>query len=155
MVRRCRMVIVSLTADSSSPVSSVTVSSMSRTICSPSSSRPWMNSQRGLSGRLRRTSRMPTARTAPSPKASRQPSAGFTMLGSSSGIVSSEPAAAPTQNEPLMATSTRPRYFAGISSSIAELIAAYSPPMPAPVRNRATKYHMGFIEKAVSTVATV
>ena len=77
------------------------------------------------------------------------------MVGSSSGIVSSEPAAAPTQNEPLIATSTRPRYFAGISSSIAELIAAYSPPMPAPVRKRAAKYHIGFIEKAVSTVATV
>ena len=42
-----------------------------------------------------------------------------------------------------------------MSSSIAELIAAYSPPMPAPVRNRAQKYHIGFIEKAVSTVATV
>ena len=54
-----------------------------------------------------------------------------------------------------MATSTRPRYFAGISSSIAELIAAYSPPMPAPVRKRAPKYHSGVIENAVSTVATV
>ena len=77
------------------------------------------------------------------------------IVGSSSGIVSSAPAAAPTQNEPLMATSTRPRYFAGISSSIAELMAAYSPPMPAPVRNRQAKYHMGLIENAVSTVATV
>ena len=54
-----------------------------------------------------------------------------------------------------MATSTRPRYLAGISSSIAELIAAYSPPMPAPVRKRAAKYHVGFGENAVSTVATV
>ena len=70
-------------------------------------------------------------------------------------MVSSEPPAAPTQNDPLIATSTRPRYFAGISSSMAELIAAYSPPIPVPVRNRAPKYHMGFIEKAVSTVATV
>jgi hypothetical protein len=49
------------------------------------------------------------------------------------------PTAAPTQNEPLMAMSTRPRYFAGISSSIAELIAAFSPPMPAPVMNRQAK----------------
>ena len=70
-------------------------------------------------------------------------------------MVSSAPPAAPIQNEPLMAMSTRPRYCAGISSSIAELIAAYSPPMPAPVRNRAAKYHVGFIENAVSTVATV
>ena len=34
--------------------------------------------------------------------------------------------------------STRPRYFDGISSSIAELIAAYSPPMPIPATNRQT-----------------
>ena len=53
-----------------------------------------------------------------------------------------------------MMRSTRPRTRAGISSSIAELIAAYSPPMPAPVKNRQTKNHIGFIEKAVSTVAT-
>jgi hypothetical protein len=38
---------------------------------------------------------------------------------------------------------------------MAELMAAYSPPMPAPVRNRAQKYQAGLIEKAVSTVATV
>ena len=76
-------------------------------------------------------------------------------MGSSRGIVSSEPAAAPTQNEPLIATSTRPRYFLGMSSSIAELIAAYSPPMPMPVMNRAMKYHRGFGANAVSTVAKV
>ena len=68
-------------------------------------------------------------------------------------MVSSAPAAAPTQNEPLIAMSTRPRYLAGISSSMAELMAAYSPPMPAPVRNRAAKYHVALIENAVSTVA--
>jgi hypothetical protein len=32
--------------------------------------------------------------------------------------------------------STRPRYRAGIISSIAELIAAYSPPIPVPAMNR-------------------
>jgi hypothetical protein len=32
--------------------------------------------------------------------------------------------------------STRPRYFAGISSSIAELTSAYSPPIPVPAMNR-------------------
>ena len=37
---------------------------------------------------------------------------------------------------PLIARSTQPRTRAGISSSIAELIAEYSPPMPAPVKNR-------------------
>ena len=116
---------------------------MSRTICSPSSSRPWMNSQRGLSGTWRRTIRMPTARIAPSPKASRQPHSWLTRVGSSSGMVSSAPPAAPTQNEPLMATSTRPRYFLGISSSMAELIAAYSPPMPAPVEEPAGEVPRG------------
>jgi hypothetical protein len=42
----------------------------------------------------------------------------------------------PSQNEPLMIRSTRPRSRAGISSSMAELMAADSPPIPAPVRNR-------------------
>ena len=75
-------------------------------------------------------------------------------VGSSSGIVSRDPTAAPTQNDPLIATSTRPRNLAGISSSMAELIAAYSPPMPVPVMNLQTKYHIGFIENAVRTVPT-
>ena len=70
-------------------------------------------------------------------------------------MVSSEPRAAPTQKDPLIATSTRPRYALGISSSMAELIAAYSPPMPAPVKNRAMKYQSGLGAKAVATVATV
>ena len=43
------------------------------------------------------------------------------------------PAAAPSQKLPLTMRSIRPRYFAGMSSSIAELTAAYSPPMPRPV----------------------
>ena len=42
-----------------------------------------------------------------------------------------------------------------MSSSIAELIAAYSPPIPAPVRNRQAKYHAGLGANAGSTVATV
>ena len=49
------------------------------------------------------------------------------------------PPAAPSQNEPLMIRSIRPRARAGINSSIAELIAAYSPPIPAPVKNRAAR----------------
>ena len=70
-------------------------------------------------------------------------------------MVSRAPAAAPTQKEPLIAMSVRPRYFLGISSSIAELIAAYSPPMPAPVIVRHTKYHSAVGAKAVATVAQV
>ena len=38
---------------------------------------------------------------------------------------------------------------------MAELMAAYSPPIPVPVKKRQAKYHIGFIENAVSTVATV
>ena len=51
--------------------------------------------------------------------------------------------------------STRPRARAGISSSIAELIAEYSPPIPVPVRNRAAKKNHGENENAVSTVDTM
>ena len=50
----------------------------------------------------------------------------------------SVPRIAPPQYVPLTAMSTRPRYWAGIISSIAELIAAYSPPMPIPATNRVT-----------------
>ncbi len=52
-----------------------------------------------------------------------------------------------------MARSTRPRARAGISSSIAELIAAYSPPMPIPVMNRHAKKYQGANANAVATVA--
>ena len=46
------------------------------------------------------------------------------------------PRKAPAQYVPLTARSTRPRYLAGIISSMAELIAAYSPPMPMPAMTR-------------------
>jgi hypothetical protein len=41
-----------------------------------------------------------------------------------------------------------------MSSSIAELIAAYSPPMPAPVKKRAMKKYVADPANAVATVAT-
>jgi hypothetical protein len=63
------------------------------------------------------------------------------------------PSADPSQYEPLMARSTRPRTRAGMSSSIAELMAAYSLPIPAPVKNRAMKKYHGAKAKAVATVA--
>ena len=105
------------------------------TMRSASSSRPWMKSQRGLSGTLRRTSMIDSASTAPSPNVMRQPMfAGKIELRKK--IAAAEPAIEPTQYEPLMIRSTRPRTRAGISSSIAELIAEYSPPIPAPVTKR-------------------
>ena len=59
--------------------------------------------------------------------------------GSRKNRAAAAPAAEPTQYEPLIMRSTRPRTRAGISSSMAELIAEYSPPMPAPVTNRPAK----------------
>ena len=53
-----------------------------------------------------------------------------------------------------MIRSTRPRTRAGISSSMAELMAAYSPPMPAPVKKRQTKNIAALEVNAVATVAT-
>ena len=80
---------------------------------------------------------MPTPSTAPIRNASRQPTSGAKIDVSSRISEPSAPAAAPSQYEPLMIRSTRPRTRAGISSSIAELMAAYSPPIPAPVKKRA------------------
>ena len=53
-----------------------------------------------------------------------------------------------------MIRSTRPRTRAGISSSITELMAAYSPPIPAPVKKRQTKKNAALEENAVATVAS-
>ena len=53
-----------------------------------------------------------------------------------------------------MTRSMRPRILAGMSSSIAEFTAAYSPPMPAPVRKRTMKKYQAENENAVATVAT-
>ena len=41
-----------------------------------------------------------------------------------------------------------------MSSSMAELIAAYSPPMPAPVKKRQIAKKRNELENAVATVAT-
>ena len=73
IVLRCSTRIESSGSESFSSDSSRTSRSIESTMRSASSSRPWMNSQRGLSGTLRRTIRMPTPSTAPMPKARRQP----------------------------------------------------------------------------------
>ena len=131
MLLRWRILIESVTSSSRSPVSSSTCRSMSSTSSSACSLRPWMNLQRGLSGTLRRTSRMPMPRTAPRPKAIRQPTLAANRSVSSSTSDRAAPNMVPSQNEPLIMRSTRPRSRAGISSSMAELMAAYSPPIPA------------------------
>ena len=53
-----------------------------------------------------------------------------------------------------MIRSTRPRARAGMSSSIAELIAEYSPPIPAPVKNLIARNHHALHENAVRIVDT-
>ena len=69
-------------------------------------------------------------------------------------MLASEPAAAPSQKVPLMARSAHPRTRPGISSSIAELMAEYSPPMAAPVRKRKNANDTKFHEKAVKNAET-
>ena len=64
------------------------------------------------------------------------------------------PSAAPIQKVPLMTRSVQPRTRLGISSWIVELMAVYSPPMPAPVRNRKSMKLHKFHENAVAAVAT-
>ena len=129
MVSRCRTVSSLLTSGSGYPVSSSTPCSMSPTIASASASRPWMNSQRGLSGTCRRTSKTARARMTPRAKPRRQPISFGSHAVFSRARDAADPAADPTQYEPLTTRLTRPRARGGISSSMAELIAAYSPPI--------------------------
>src|SRR5215831_39525 len=85
--------------------------------------------------------------------AARQPSSGPSTRGSRSTRLTPAPMAAPIQKLPLIARFTLPRTRAGISSSIAELIAAYSPPMPKPVKSRKMKKLAKSNAKAVASVA--
>ena len=84
----------------------------------------------------------------------RQPSSGGKIAVLSRNTDRMAPNAVPSQYEPLMARSILPRCLAGMSSSMAELMAAYSPPMPAPVKKRQMKKNTGLKENAVATVAT-
>ena len=76
-----------------------------------------------------------------------------TRAGRAAGSSPPAPSAAPSQKVELMMRSTRPRTRAGMSSSMAELMAAYSPPMPAPVSARKMTKLAKFQEKAVAAVA--
>ena len=151
--RRWRILIIRSGSSSCWPVSASTSRSIWATSVSASWSRPWMNSQRGLSGTCRRTIRMAIPRTAARKNAIRQPTS---VANSALSRISDapEPSAVPTQNEPLMIRSTVPRTRAGISSSMAELIAEYSPPMPAPVIARQMANHAKLEAKPVRTLPT-
>ena len=120
---------------------------------SASSARPWVTSQRGLSGSHMRISRMISPSAAPIANATRQPMSTGNSAGSSKTIVPAAPMAAPTQKLPLMTRSVQPRTRAGISSWMVELMAAYSPPMPAPVTKRHSAKVHRFQVNAVAAVA--
>ena len=92
--------------------------------------------------------------TPPIAKAARQPMVGGMIRGSSTSSDPAAPSAAPIQKLPLIARSVQPRRRAGMSSSIAELIAAYSPPMPMPVAKRNSANDAKFHDAAVASVAT-
>jgi hypothetical protein len=55
----------------------------------------------------------------------------------------------------LITRSVQPRTRAGTSSWIVELMAVYSPPMPAPVTKRHSAKVHTFLEKAVAAVAVI
>ncbi len=97
---------------------------------------------------------IPIARIAPRPKPRRQPTSVPKIEVSRRTPVSAAPKAAPSQKLPFTARSTQPRTRAGMSSSIAELIAAYSPPIPRPVRNLKATNQAKLPAKAVPTVAS-
>ena len=76
-------------------------------------------------------------------------------LGSRRTIEPTAPIAAPTQKLPLMTRSVQPRTRAGTSSWMVELMAEYSPPMPAPVMNRKSMKLQTFHANAVANVAVM
>ena len=96
--------------------------------------------------------RIPIARIAPRPKPTRQPIAGSSSF--SSTTVRPAANAVPIHQELLIASATRPRTRAGTSSSIAELIAEYSPPIPVPARKRKIMNDQKPQASAVATVKT-
>ena len=87
------------------------------------------------------------------PKAARQPQSGGKKPGSQK---CDRAARAQRRAEPEAAVdreSVRPRKRAGINSWIAELIAVYSPPMPAPVKKRKAAKLQRSHDNAVTAVA--
>ncbi len=133
----------------------VNCASMPATTASASDERPWITSQRGLSGIHSRMKKMTMLRAAPIRNAARQPRSPPNTAGSSSTMLAPAPIAAPTQKLPLMTRSVQPRTRAGTSSWMVEFMAVYSPPMPAPVRKRKRAKLHRFQEKAVAAVAVM
>ena len=100
-----------------------------------------------------RMSRITRLSAAPIANAARQPISTGNRAGSSRTIDPAAPMAAPIQKLPLMTRSVQPRTRAGISSWMVELMAVYSPPMPAPVTKRQSAKVHKFHVNAVAAVA--
>ena len=100
-----------------------------------------------------RMKRMMKASKAPMRNASRQPSSGSMTAGSSRTMEPAAPIAAPIQKLPLITRSVNPRTRAGVSSWMVELMAVYSPPIPAPVMKRKNAKLATSQEIAVAAVA--
>jgi hypothetical protein len=96
---------------------------------------------------------MPRPSSEPIPKAARQPQSGGNLPGCRNSTAPAAPSAAPSQKLPLIARSVRPRKRAGMNSWIAELMAVYSPPIPAPVRKRNSAKLQKSQDAAVEAVA--
>ncbi len=95
MVLRCLIVIDWLGSGSVVPSSRSIRFSIPSTKSSAALACPWMNSQRGLSGTCRRTTKITSPSTTPKPKQSRQPN--WTGRSLMTGTVINAPAAAPAQ----------------------------------------------------------
>src|ERR1700755_1777739 len=90
---------------------------------------------------------MPSPIIAPMRNATRQANQSGRSLDPSNRAAPPDPITEPSQKAELIPRSTWPRTRAGINSSIAELIAEYSPPIPAPVRNRQGKKNKAFFQE--------
>ena len=91
--------------------------------------------------------------TPPITNASRQPHSGSITFGSSTKVGAHRAQRRAEPEAAVDARSVKPRLRAGISSWIVAFTAAYSPPMPAPVRNRNTAKDQKFQAKPEAMVA--
>ena len=102
-----------------------------------------------------RRKKMATPSAAPMRNATRHPVSMENRLGLRRTIDPAAPIAAPIQKLPFMIRSVHPRTRAGTSSCMVELMAEYSPPMPAPVMNRKSMKLSTFHDNAVAQVAVM
>src|SRR5579884_322626 len=112
-------------------------------------------SQRGLSGTAWRIQSTTRAMIAPRAKQRRQPRSAGKIRSSRKSRLTALPNMVPSHQLLLMERSVQPRRRAGISSSMAELMAEYSPPMPMPVSARKAANIQKLTDRAERTVKNV